>query len=152
MPVSLSVTTQSLKESGMKFPVVSSLACFVALLSSFPVAAQEQQDSVEKAREALTRQEGDADSAKQLEEVFQAAEKSYSLLKRNEFSLNYSFDYSYFGDQRLDVDIVENRIRNFDITPGAQHTFTNSFTVDYGLLNNLTLSARIPLISKFDTQ
>src|SRR5690606_37268882 len=139
------------KESGMKRWVVSYLAFFAAASASLQVAAQEAADSVEQAREALTRNEDDADSAKQLEEAFQAAEKNYSLLKKGEFRLTYSFDYSYFGDQRLDLDIDDNRIRNIDVVPSAQHTFTNTFTLDYGLLNTLTVSSRFPLISKFDT-
>lgn len=136
----------------MKRWVVSYLALVAAVSSSFQVAAQERQGSVDQAREALTRQEGDEDSAKQLEEVFQAAEKNYSLLKKGNWGLTYSFDYSYYGDQRLDIVIIDGQARNFDVIPSAQHTFTNTFTVDYGLLNNLTLSTRIPLVSKYDTQ
>ncbi|MFD2230515.1 hypothetical protein [Alkalimarinus sediminis] len=128
--------------------------CCFLFASILPSAASwaEDKTSVDKAREALTKQEGDSDSAKQLEEVFQAAEKNYSLLKKGKQSLNYSFDYSYFGDQRFDVQIVNNSVRNLDVTPAATHTFTNSFSYDYGLLNNLTLSTRVPLSSKFDTQ
>ena len=123
---------------------------FVSILASDAYA--EEKTSVDKAREALTKQEGDSDSAKQLEEVFQAAEKNYSLLKKGKQSMSYSFDYSYFGDQRFDIEIVNNSVRNLDVTPAATHTFTNSFSYDYGLLNNLTVSARVPLSSKFDTQ
>lgn len=135
----------------MKRRAVSYLAFFAAVSSSFHVVAQEAQSSVDQAREALSRQEGDADAAKQLEEVFQAAEKNYSLLKKGKFALTYNFDYSYFGDQRLDIDIIDGRIINFDVTPAAQHNFTNTFTIDYGVLNNLTLSTRIPLVSKYET-
>lgn len=116
------------------------------------MAAAEEQTSVDKAREALTRQESDEDSSKQLEEVFQAAEKNYSLIKKGEFSVNYAFDYSYFGDQRLDIDIVNGSPRNFDVVPSAQHTFTNAFTIDFGLLDNLTVSTRVPLVAKYETQ
>ncbi len=123
----------------------------VGFFIAFCCNAQEQ-SSVEKAREALTKQDEDADSAKQLEEVFQAAEKSYSLLKQGKMSLNYSFDYSYFGDQRLVIEIQNGSPRNFDVTPSAQHTFTNSFTFDYGLLDNLTVSSRVPLVAKYDSQ
>jgi hypothetical protein len=128
--------------------------CFALCSSIFLVSAvsAEEADSVDKAREALTKQDGDSDSAQQLEEVFQAAEKNYSLLKKGGMSLSYSFDYSYFGDQRLDIDVVNNNFRNADIVPSATHTFTNTFSIDYGLLNNLTASARIPLVAKFDTQ
>ncbi|MCP5160518.1 MAG: transporter [Hahellaceae bacterium] len=124
--------------------------CAAALTTTFVHA--ENDASVDKARDALAKQEGDADSAKQLEEVFQAAEKNYSLLKKGGTSLTYSFDYSYFGDQRLDIEIVNSSVRNLDVTPSASHTFTNTFSIDYGLLDNVTLSARIPFSSKYDTQ
>src|SRR5690606_26493229 len=100
---------------------------------------------------ALSHQEGDTDAARQLEEVFQTAGKNYSLLKKGMFTLTYNFDHSYYGDQRLDIDIIDGRILNFDVTPAAQHNFTNTFTIDYGLLNNLTLSTRIPLVTKYET-
>ncbi len=131
--------------------VVPCCFLFVSILS--PTASwAEDKTSVDKAREALTKQDGDSDSAKQLEEVFQAAEKNYSLLKKGKQSMSYSFDYSYFGDQRFDIQIVNSSVRNLDVTPAATHTFTNSFSYDYGLLNNLTVSTRVPLSSKFDTQ
>lgn len=116
-----------------------------------------------QARQALTKQDNDADTEKALEEVFEAAENNYSLLKRGGMSLNYGFDYSYYGDQRLNL-IIEpvldsdgkttsrSNIINADVSPAATHTFTNSFTFDYGLLNNLTVSGRLPLIAKFDTE
>lgn len=135
----------------MKRRAVSYLAFFAAVFSSFHATAQEAQSSIDQAREALSRQEGDADAAKQLEEVFQAAEKNYSLLKKGKFGLTYNFDYSYFGDQRLDIDIIDGGVRNFDVTPAAQHNFTNTFTIDYGLFDNLTLSTRIPLVTKYET-
>ena len=47
-----------------------------------------------KAREALSKQDNDADTEKALEEVFEAAEKSYSLLRQGGMALNYNFDYS----------------------------------------------------------
>ncbi|PID41533.1 MAG: flagellar protein FilC [Proteobacteria bacterium] len=128
--------------------VVTSLSIMVSSMS----AIAETQSNVDKARDALTKQEGDTDSAKQLEEVFQAAEKNYSLIKQGKYALSYSFNYSYFGDQRLAIDIVEGSFRNADVTPAATHTFTNSFSIDFGLLNNLTLNARIPFVVKYDTQ
>ncbi len=131
------------------------MPCIVVCLSmvafSLPAVA-ETQTNVDKAREALAKQEGDADSAKQLEEVFQAAEKNYSLIKQGKYALSYSFDYSYFGDQRLEIDIVNGSFRNADVTPSASHTFTNSFSIDFGLLNNVTINARIPFVVKYDTQ
>lgn len=137
----------------------------LVLLPLFLTAAQihaENSRDLSKAREALAKQESDADTEKALEEVFEAAEKNYSLLKRGGMSLNYNFDYSYFGDQRIDL-VVETPlddngqatgsqiIRNADVTPVASHTFTNSITLDYGLYDNITLSGRLPLVAKFET-
>lgn len=117
-----------------------------------PNMALSQEGNVDEAREALARQEGDEDSSKQLEEVFQAAETSYSLQKKGTHSLNYSFDYSYTGDQRLDLAITDGSVRNLDVVPSATHNFTNAFSYDYGLLDNLTVGTRVPLVVKYDTQ
>ncbi|MBE02570.1 flagellar protein FilC [Marinobacter lutaoensis] len=118
----------------------------------WPGVALAQDDSVDQAREALARQEGDEDASKQLEEVFQAAEKNYSLQKKGTHALNYSFDYSYTADQRLDLAITNGSVRNLDVVPSATHNFTNAFSYDYGLLDNLTLGTRIPLVVKYDTE
>ncbi|MBR9870159.1 MAG: transporter [Gammaproteobacteria bacterium] len=124
----------------------------VSTAGLLPGMALGQEGSVDQAREALSRQDGDEDSSRQLEEVFQAAEKNYSLQKKGTHSLNYSFDYSYTGDQRLDLAITNGSVRNLDVVPSATHSFTNSFSYDYGLLDNLTIGARLPLVVKYDTE
>ena len=105
------------------------------------------------ARSALAKQDGDADQSKQLEEVFQAAEKSYSLLKSGDTRLTYSFNYSNTRDARIDfanatgtngTEVVTNFVRNT-----TDHTFTNTFSFDYGIWDNLTFSVRIPLVAKY---
>ena len=127
------------------------ILCSIAL-APWQVQGQEEAGSVEDAREALARQEDDEDVARQLEEVFEAAEKNYSLLPQGRQSLTYSFDYTYVGDQRLDLELVNRSVRNLDVTPSATHNFTNAFTYDYGMLDNLTLGLRVPLVVKYDTQ
>ena len=109
-------------------------------------------DDLDQAREALSKQDNDADTEQALEQVFEAAEKNYSLLRKGGMSLNYNSDYTYYGDQQIDLVIVDGVIENANVTPVASHTFTNAFTFDYGLLNNLTVSARLPLVAKFETQ
>lgn len=126
--------------------LLASTVLFVSDISA------EEADNVDKARDALAKQSDDEDSTKQLEEVFQAAEKNYSLLKAGGKSLSYSLDYSYTSDSRINLDIVNGVVRDLDVTPSATHSFTNSFSFDYGVLNNLTLNARIPLSSRYDTQ
>src|SRR5690606_34882075 len=124
----------------------------VSAAGLLPSMTMAQDGNVDQAREALSRQEGDEDSSKQLEEVFQAAEKNYSLQKKGTHSLNYSFDYSYTGDQRLDPAIANGSVRDLDVVPSATHNFTNSYSYDCGLLDNLTVGTRIPLIVKYDTE
>lgn len=114
--------------------------------------AQAQEGEVDQARDALAKQEGDRDSSRQLEEVFQAAEKNYSLQRKGTHSLNYSFNYSYTADQRLDLAITDGSVRNLDVVPSATHDFTNAFSYDFGLLDNFTVGARVPLVVKYDTE
>lgn len=132
------------------------------IIAAIPLQVHAAEDDLSQAREALTKQDNDADTEKALEQVFQAAEKNYSLLRKGDISLNYYGDYTYYGDQRLDLliePIVDSNgastgrsnIVNANVTPSASHTFTNSFTLDYGLLNNLTASLRLPLVAKYDT-
>lgn len=108
--------------------------------------------SKDKARDALAKQEGDTDAQQALEEVFEAAENNYSLLKKGEKSLTYSFSYSYFGDQAIDLNVAGSVISSASVSPSLNHSFTNTFSFDYGLLNNLTASVSLPLIAKFETQ
>jgi len=121
------------------------------LMFLFSNVSAEEKSNVDKARDALAKQSEDDDSTKQLEEVFQSAEKSYSLLNAGGKSLSYSFDYSYVSDSRIDLDVVRGQVRNLDVNPSASHSFTNSFSFDYGILNNLTLNARVPLSSRYNT-
>lgn len=108
--------------------------------------------AADKAREALATQEGDVTSEKNLEEVFQSAEKQYSLLKSGDISVDYSLDYSYFRADRIDIAFSDSgQISRFLIEQDAQHSFSNTFSVDYGIWNNLTVNARLPLIVKYDS-
>ena len=109
------------------------------------------QSDVDKAREALAQQDGDESTTKQLEEVFQATEKNYSSMKAGAKSLSYSLDYSYSSDSRIDIEVVNNSVRNLDVNPSSTHSFTNSFSFSYGILNNLTLNTRVPLSTRYNT-
>ncbi len=125
------------------------LAMLTALVST---AAWAEQASVEQARDALSKQDDDADSAKALEEVFQAAEKSYTLLKKGERTLTYGFDYSLLRDTVIETVRTGDNVFSVVGQSEAQHTFTNSFTFDYGVWDNLTFSMRLPLVAKYDTE
>lgn len=96
-----------------------------------------EEDSVDQAREALSKKDDDADSAKALEQVFQAAEQSYTLLKKGERTLTYGVDYSLVRDTMIQTVQVGNNDYSVIGQSEAQHTFTNSFTFDYGVWDNL---------------
>lgn len=134
---------------------VGYLAYALAGMMTFPsgsILAETKQEKKDAAREALAKQDSDTDAQEALEEVFEAAENNYSLLKKGEKSLNYSFSYSYFGDQSLDLSVDNSVISSAAVSQSSNHSFTNTFTFDYGLLNNLTASISIPLVAKFETQ
>lgn len=122
----------------------------LALAAAQPVLAEEA--TVDDARDALTKKDDDADSAKALEEVFQAAEKSYTLLKKGERTLTYGFDYSLLRDTQIQTVRTGENVYSVIGQSEAQHTFTNSFTFDYGVWDNLTFSMRVPFLAKYDTE
>lgn len=105
-----------------------------------------------RARDALKVQEDDTTAEKNLEEVFQAAEKQYSLLKSGDISIDYGLDYSYYRNDRIDVAFNDSgQMSRFLIEQDSQHSFSNAFGFDYGVWNNLTFSLRLPLVVKYDT-
>ncbi|MEW6459639.1 MAG: transporter [Pseudomonadota bacterium] len=122
----------------------------LALAAAQPALAEEA--TVDDARDALTKKDDDADSAKALEEVFQAAEKSYTLLKKGERTLTYGFDYSLLRDTQIQTVRTGQNVYSVIGQSEAQHTFTNSFTFDYGVWDNLTFSMRVPFLAKYDTE
>ncbi|MGR6873880.1 transporter [Pseudomonas sp. HK3] len=120
------------------------------LLLAFFIANNTNAD-VSSAREALSQKEGDATQEKSLEEVFEATENSYSLMKEGQTSLGFNMSYSYVADQRLDVSIVDGRVTSFDVNPSSVHNLSNNFNFDYGYENNLTLGVTVPLVVKYDS-
>lgn len=125
--------------------------------ASQPSGASTQQDGgtqADTAREALKQKADDASNEKNLQQVFQASEKTYSLLKKGKVSLGFDVSYSYYRDSRIDIAIADNSssLTRFRIEEDAQHSITNSFDLSYGVKNNLTLTAGVPLITKMDTQ
>ena len=66
-------------------------------------AASSASPSADAARDALTQKSDDASSSKNLEQVFKATEKTYSLMKQGKFGANYGLDYSYYRDSRIDI-------------------------------------------------
>ena len=116
-------------------------------------AEQGQPATVYQAREALEQKDTDVTQEKNLEEVFQAAEKQYSLLPAGQMSMNFGASYSYFRDDRIDINVTDSgTINRFRVENDAQHSFGADLSIDYGIWNNLTFNTRLPLAFKYDTQ
>ncbi|HAV5947907.1 TPA: hypothetical protein JI227_18325 [Acinetobacter baumannii] len=105
-----------------------------------------------QAANALQKKEGDVSQETNLQEVFTSNERQYSLIKKGVISSYYDLDYTYYRDSILDVALGDDnsRISRLRIREDAQHTLTNSFTAQYGVLDNLTFSATLPLVAKSD--
>ncbi len=105
---------------------------------------------VHQAANALQKKEGDATQETNLQEVFTSNERQYSLIKRGAVSAYYDLDYTYYRDARIDLALADNssQLNRLRVEEDANHTLTNSFTVQYGVLDNLTLSATLPFVAK----
>lgn len=109
-------------------------------------------DSAQNASDALKQKEGDATHKENLEEVFTASERQYSLLRKGSYSGTYDIDYTYYRDTQLDLalDNSSTTITRLRIEDSANHNLTNTFTLQYGLLDNFTLTVSVPLVAKTD--
>lgn len=116
--------------------------------STAPVAVANQG---QQAAEALQKKEGDATQETNLQEVFTSNERQYSLIKRGEISTYYDLDYSYYRDTQINAAMDQGALFQLRVDEDANHTITNTFTGQYGLRDNLTLTASIPLVAKSET-
>ena len=117
-----------------------------------PAATPSMVPAAQKADSALQQKEGDATAQTNLDQVFKAAEKTYSLSKKGSISASYDLDYSYYRDTSLDIALDDSNsvITRLRIGEQAQHTITNTFELQYGVLDNLTLTASLPLVARSD--
>jgi hypothetical protein len=102
------------------------------------------------AADALKKQAGDVDQASLLKDTLSKTDRSYSLLRAGRIASNYDFNYSYTGNESMvvgyDSTTAQDQLR---IQTTRAHTLTNTLSVDYGLLDNLTVSGSLPFVSKF---
>ena len=116
-----------------------------------PVAIEAAaQPTTSTAASALQQQEGDATQATNLEEVFTSNERQYSLIKKGQISSYYDVDYTYYRDTQLDMEMAQGQLVQLRVQENASHTLTNTFTAQYGLADNLTLTASVPLVARTD--
>jgi len=101
-------------------------------------------------RNALGKQDTDVDQTKQiLTQTLTAVDKSYTLIKSGTYQLTYDLNYSYIGQETINTNLSSGTATLFSIENSNSHTFTNTFSLDYGLLNNLTGNVTLPIIDKY---
>lgn len=112
--------------------------------------ATAENNQADQAASALQKKESDATQETNLQEVFTSNERQYSLIKKGIFSSYYDLDYTYYRDSRLDLAMSDSNssLSRLRVEEDANHTLTNTFTVQYGLLDNVTLSASLPFVAK----
>ena len=59
--------------------------------------------TADTARDALKAKSSDVTTEKNLDQVFKASEKSYSLVKKGKYSMSYDLGYSFYRGSRLDI-------------------------------------------------
>lgn len=118
--------------------------------STQPNTVEQQVIEPVQASSALQQREGDASQETNLEEVFTSNERQYSLIKQGEISSYYDIDYTYYRDTQLDLEMAQGQLYQLRVQENATHTLTNTFTAQYGLKDNLTLTASLPLVTKTD--
>ena len=129
---------------------VSDTAASTADTSAETNSAVVSANGAQAASSALQQQEGDATKEANLEEVFTSNERQYSLMKQGEISSYYDIDYTYHRDTQLDLEMAQGQLYQLRVQENASHALTNTFTAQYGLRDNLTLSASVPLVAKSD--
>jgi hypothetical protein len=113
----------------------------------------QQESGVEAAREALKQKKSDVTSEKNLEQVFEAAQKQYSLLRSGGMDMTLAGSYSYYGSDSIDIHFNNSgSLDRFRILNNAQHSFGGSLSFDYGIWDNLTFSTTLPVVYQYDTQ
>ena len=107
--------------------------------------------SASSAADALKKQAGDVDQATLLKDTLTKTDRQYSLLRAGRLSANYDLNSTYIGNQAIDVGFAAStsQIDLLRIETTRAHTITNTLSMDYGLLDNLTLSGTFPFVSKF---
>ncbi|WP_446893304.1 putative pilus system protein FilC [Acinetobacter sp. NS4_7] len=137
-------------ETTVKQTEVSDTVASTADTSAETNSAVVSANGAQAASSALQQQEGDATKEANLEEVFTSNERQYSLMKQGEISSYYDIDYTYHRDTQLDLEMAQGQLYQLRVQENASHALTNTFTAQYGLRDNLTLSASLPLVAKSD--
>ncbi len=145
-----SVETASSETDKVAVKVQGNTAADSSAGASTEATVVAENSQADQAATALQKKESDATQETNLQEVFTSNERQYSLIKKGIFSSYYDLDYTYYRDSRLDLALNDSNssLSRLRVEEDANHTLTNTFTVQYGLLDNVTLSASLPFVAK----
>jgi hypothetical protein len=127
---------------------LSSSVVLMALVTGWSGAALADATS-DAARDALGKKDGDVDQAALLKQTLTASDKQYSLLKQGKYMVTYDLTYMYVGQQQINANWTDSTLTLFKIENTRSHTITNTFSVDYGLRDNITGNITLPFVSKY---
>ncbi len=131
------------------FAVAVALTATAALAQEQSTTAPGAPATADAARDALAKKEGEGDQSALLKQTLTAVDKQYTLIRRNQLAVTYDLSYAYVGEERIVTDIANGSATLFNIENNNSHTVTNTFSADYGVLNNLTANVTLPLISRY---
>ena len=115
---------------------------------------QQKIDDLQKQVEALkeqgrTREKLTITAEEQSEKeksVLTAVGREYTLMQKGKFELEYSLRYEYTSSSEL----VAGEENTTLVHPRANHTVRNAIGLQYGLLDNLTITANLPFVFAYD--
>jgi len=160
--------TRNLLWSRLVLASMSAVSFLIAIVpqatwaQTAPEASPEEQ---ERAREVLRQKESDPSKEENLEQILNQTQQDYSLVKQGWWDIFLNVDYTYYGNARSQDALVLEQTRSgrnqaptlqvldfrpIDVIQDAQHTLTPRLTVDYGLLDNLSLGFALPVVGKYD--
>ncbi|MDY6854024.1 MAG: hypothetical protein SWO11_04850 [Thermodesulfobacteriota bacterium] len=104
------------------------------------------------ARKALEPTEDERIREEEIREILETSGRQYTLLGKGEMELDYSFNYSYSASEGISIEGIGTPLPEFfiNISYVKQHTFTHSLALNYGILDNLSLSLGVPYTYKYN--
>ena len=101
----------------------------------------------------LRKKIGDVDNETYLEEVLNASSNDYSLAKKGDFNVLYTFGYYYFDDDRIEIGLnpAGTALTKFLVIQSALATYSHTLTLDYGVKDNISFGIGLPIMTRRDS-
>lgn len=128
------------------------VASVPVIAPSVNVKASKQSKTVaQKEVEDALAVKADDDGGNSLKEALTSVDKNYSLIKQGKLSFQYGYNFTYSGSQSLKlsdgVDSSNGARYVTDVSNDTRYTHRANVSASYGLLDNVTLGASIPVVS-----